>query len=55
MSNKHCPKDSAKRLSLNKGVALGTLRFKSEIEELAGRRVIEGKRGRPVVYKQAKM
>ena len=42
------------RLSLNKGMALGTDRFKLEIEELAGRRVIEGKRGRPVGWRKEK-
>jgi putative transposase len=34
------------RLRLNKDLALGNERFKSEIEKLSGRRVIAGKRGR---------
>lgn len=35
------------RKSLNKGLVFGHKRFKDEIEQLTGRRVTEGKRGRP--------
>ena len=40
------------RKSLNKGLALGSDRFKTEIEELTARRVTEGKRGRPVGWRK---
>jgi len=36
------------RLSLNKGLALGSERFKSKIEQSCGRRVREAKLGRPL-------
>ena len=36
------------RQSVNKGLALGNERFKEEIEQLTGRKMQEGKRGRPV-------
>lgn len=36
------------RLSLNKSLALGNEHFKDEVELLSGRRVKEGKRGRPL-------
>ena len=42
------------RLALNKGLALGNERFKSEIETLSGRRVTDGKRGRPVGWRKDK-
>ena len=42
------------RLSLNKGLALGNERFKTEIEELVGRRMVEGKRGRPLGWRKKK-
>jgi|TARA_B110000908_G_scaffold145474_1_gene175780 putative transposase len=42
------------RLSLNKGLALGSERFKSAIEKLSGRKVIEGKRGRPLGWRKKK-
>ena len=35
------------RYALNKGLVLGTDRFKAEVEELTGRRVHPMKRGRP--------
>jgi putative transposase len=35
------------RNALNKGLAIGNDKFKAQIEELSGRRVTEGKRGRP--------
>jgi putative transposase len=40
------------RLSLNKGLALGNEHFKTEIEALCGRRVVEGRRGRPVGWRK---
>ena len=43
------------RLALNKGMALGNERFKSEIETLSGRRVTDGKRGRPVGWRKNKV
>ncbi|MDC2889734.1 transposase [Psychrosphaera algicola] len=36
------------REALNKSMALGSERFKLEVETLTGRRVMEGKRGRPI-------
>jgi len=35
------------RTTLNKGMALGSSKFKEEVERLTNRRVTEGKRGRP--------
>jgi putative transposase len=42
------------RKSLNKGLALGSDRFKAAIEQLTARRVTEGKRGRPVGWRKDK-
>jgi putative transposase len=42
------------RRSLNKGLALGSDRFKAEIEQLTARRVTEGKRGRPLGWRKDK-
>lgn len=42
------------RKTLNKGLALGSDRFKAEIETLTGRRVTEGKRGRPLGWRKDK-
>jgi REP-associated tyrosine transposase len=42
------------RKALNKGLALGNERFKSEVEQLTERRVTEGKRGRPVGWRKEK-
>ena len=40
------------RKSVNKGLALGNERFKAEIEQLTGRAMREGKRGRPVGWRK---
>ncbi|MCP4324997.1 MAG: hypothetical protein GY787_24765 [Alteromonadales bacterium] len=40
------------RQATNKGLALGNIPFKQEVEALSGRSVIEGKRGRPVGWKR---
>jgi len=40
------------RQSVNKGLALGNERFKEEIEQLTGRKMQEGKRGRPVGWRR---
>jgi putative transposase len=42
------------RKGINKGLALGNDDFFAEIESLTGRRVIEGKRGRPVGWRKDK-
>lgn len=39
------------RDAVNKGLALGSERFKEEIQALCGRRVVPAKMGRPVVDK----
>lgn len=43
------------RKTLNKGLALGNERFKTEVEQLTARRVTEGKRGRPVGWRKEKV
>jgi len=40
------------RSSLNKGLALGNEHFKLEVEQLSGRRVKAGKRGRPAGWRK---
>lgn len=40
------------RLAVNKGMALGSERFKTEIESLSGRRMIAKKMGRPVGWRK---
>ena len=40
------------RLATNKGLALGNLEFKLEVEALSGKSVIEGKRGSPEGWKK---
>lgn len=42
------------RKSLNKGLALGSDRFKAEIEKLKMRRIADGKRGRPLGWCKGK-
>lgn len=42
------------RKATNKGMALGNDKFKAEIEALSGRRVTEGKRGRPTGWRKDK-
>lgn len=43
------------RSSLNKGLALGSECFKAQLEELTGRRLKEGRRGRPVGWRKPKI
>ena len=40
------------RLAVNKGMALGSERFKTEIESLSGRRMTAKKMGRPVGWRK---
>lgn len=40
------------RQSLNKGLVLGSDEFKAKIEILSGRKVMEGKRGRPIGWRK---
>ncbi len=40
------------RESTNKGLALGSEKFKVNVERLSGRSVVEGKRGRPIGWKK---
>lgn len=42
------------RKALNSGMALGNERFAIEVEKLTGRRVLAGKRGRPVGWRKQK-
>jgi putative transposase len=42
------------RQATNKGLALGNDDFFADIESLTGKRVIEGKRGRPVGWRKHK-
>ena len=43
------------RQSVNKGMAIGSVRFKQEIAALTGRQMTEKKRGRPVGWRKAKV
>ncbi len=43
------------RANTNKGLALGSDRFKTEIEALTGRRVKAKKRGRPLGWRKEKL
>ncbi len=42
------------RNGLNRGMALGSAKFKEEVEKLTGRRVKPQKKGRPVGWRKKK-